>query len=72
MAEKTLNLKITGMTCDHCAESVLTAASAVPGAVAVDVSVARGTATIQYDDARAQPQDFIIVIDAEGYGATVA
>lgn len=70
MAEKTVNLKIEDMTCDHCVDTVMSAASAVPGALAVDVSLADNQATIRYDDKLATVDDFTSALDSAGYGAS--
>jgi copper chaperone len=38
----TLEILVTGMTCDHCARAVRTEVGALPGVSAVDVDVAAG------------------------------
>lgn len=69
MADNKLTLKVTGMTCDHCVETVLSALSAVPGAKFADVRIKENQAIIEYDDAVAKPQDFVVAVDEAGYGA---
>lgn len=69
MADNKLTLKVTGMTCDHCVETVLSALGAVPGAKFADVSIKENQATVEYDDAVAKPQDFVAAVDEAGYGA---
>jgi copper chaperone CopZ len=68
MAENKLTLKVTGMTGDHAAETVLSTLSAVPGAKFAEMSAKDGTATVEYDDSEASPQDFVEAIDAAGFG----
>jgi copper chaperone CopZ len=72
MAEKSIKLNISGMTCDHCADSVLTALHAVPGVVAAEVYMQPGYADVRYDDEKARPEDFTTAVKTEGYEATVA
>lgn len=69
MSDKKLLLKVTGMTCDHCVETVLTALSSVPGAKFADVSAKDSSAQVEYDSSRAQPNDFVKAVDAAGYSA---
>jgi copper chaperone len=42
----TLEILVTGMTCDHCARAVREEVSALPGVSAVDVDVAAGKVVI--------------------------
>lgn len=69
MSEKSLKLKVDGMTCDHCVETVLTALSSVPGVKFADVSVKEGSATVEYDDSQAKPEDFSSAVNEAGYSA---
>jgi len=39
-------VKVTGMTCGHCAASVREEIGAIPGVTTVDVDLATGTVTI--------------------------
>jgi copper chaperone CopZ len=42
----TLEILVTGMTCDHCARAVREEVGALPGVSAVDVDVAAGKVVI--------------------------
>jgi copper chaperone CopZ len=42
----TLEILVTGMTCDHCARAVRDEVGALPGVSAVDVDVAAGKVVI--------------------------
>jgi copper chaperone CopZ len=42
----TLEILVTGMTCDHCARAVRAEVGALPGVTAVDVDVATGKVVI--------------------------
>ncbi|MEC5217067.1 copper chaperone CopZ [Actimicrobium sp. GrIS 1.19] len=48
-------LKVTGMTCGGCSSSVTNALKLVHGVGDVRVSLADGTATVQYDASLASP-----------------
>lgn len=47
MAAQTIELDITGMTCDHCVRSVTNALKDVPGVSAVTVSLERKEAIVE-------------------------
>lgn len=64
----THELRVTGMTCDHCARTVEKALSRVPGVVSSSVSYGDGKARIEVQD----PMDrtaLIAAVRAKGYGA---
>lgn len=59
-------LKITGMTCGHCAQAVTKALQKVAGVTAVDLDLAQGRARVSGD----APQAALIrAVTDEGYGA---
>ncbi len=45
-SSSTLNLKVEGMTCNHCKMAVTKAVSAVPGVTSVDVDLSSGTVVV--------------------------
>ena len=55
MAEQRLALRITGMTCDGCADTVKRHLRREKGVLAVDVDWKAGRAEIEYDPATAEP-----------------
>ncbi|HJW08765.1 MAG TPA: cation transporter [Holophagaceae bacterium] len=59
-------LKITGMTCGHCARSVTEALQAVPGVVKAEVSLPKGEARVE---GAAELGALIAAVKEEGYGA---
>ena len=70
--EHTLNsvdLQITGMTCDHCARSAEGALNDVPG-VSASVSYAEGVARVRMAP-EVSPERLVKAIEAKGYGATL-
>lgn len=62
-------LKISGMTCGHCARAVTEALRAVPGVGAVQVNLDSNEAIVQGD---AAPGQLIAAVKVEGYGAQAA
>ena len=46
MSTDTFTVAVTGMTCDHCSNSVSAEVRAVAGVTAVDVDLATGTVTV--------------------------
>ena len=46
----TLELRVTGMTCDHCAHTVETALSAVAGVERASVAYGDGKASVEVQD----------------------
>ncbi len=60
-------LRITGMTCEHCAETVETALNALSG-VQAGVSFDEGIARVETADTQ-DTIDLVKVVEAKGYGA---
>ena len=69
MSTTTIELSVTGMTCDHCVNAVTNAVKEVAGVSAVEVRLAENAATVQGDiiDVAA----VIAAIAEEGYAAAV-
>ena len=60
-------IHVTGMTCDHCAQTVEKTLSAVPGVTAARVSYAEGTARVETHDG--VPESALAkAVAAKGYG----
>ena len=72
MAEKTLTLPVTGMTCANCVRSVERNAKKVDGVQDATVNFATEKATVVYDPKVASPQDVIARIEKAGYGVPTA
>jgi copper chaperone CopZ len=62
----TIEIKVTGMSCQHCVGAVTQALEGVPGVSAVQVDLESGAARVQGD---ADPQALIQSIRDAGYGA---
>ena len=61
-----MQLKITGMTCGHCATAVQEALAAVPGAGEVKVEYSSGLARIDGD---VNLEALLAAVQEEGYSA---
>jgi len=59
-------LKISGMTCAHCAQAVTRSLQAVPGVASVEVDLAQAMARVTGE---ADPARLIKAVQDEGYGA---
>jgi len=70
-AEKTVVLKIEGMTCGHCVMRVQKALDAAPGVDGANVDLASGTAEVRVG-AGTDPATLIGVVEAAGYTARAA
>jgi copper chaperone len=66
MAE--INIKIDGMSCQHCVMSVKKAVDAVEGRNSSEVSV--GSAKISYDDIKTDRDAFVKAVQDAGYKVT--
>lgn len=64
----THNLRVTGMTCEHCARSIETALSAMAGVTQAEVSYAAGSAQVE-TAADLSVSILVSAIKAAGYGA---
>ena len=62
----TIELKVTGMNCQHCVRAVKQALEAVPGVSATMVDLDAGTARIE---GAAAPADLMAAVTQAGYQA---
>ena len=70
--EVTIEIKVSGMTCQACAVSVQKSLEKVEGVKRADVSSDKGLATVVYDDAKANEQQLRDAIDKTGFKAQPA
>ena len=66
---KTIELTVTGMTCDHCVNAVTGAIEGVPGVQKAKVDLDASLATV--DAENADLKAIIAAIEEEGYEAAV-
>ena len=64
---ETVTLKISGMTCGGCVNSVRKVITALDGVSTVDVSLERAQATITFDPAQSKLADFKNAIQDAGF-----
>ena len=66
---ETINLKLQGMSCAACANSIEKSLSRVSGVSACNVNFALSQATVDYDDAKLQVDHLIAAVVDAGYQA---
>lgn len=64
----TTDLKIEGMTCEHCARAVRGALEGVPGVSRAEVNLLRGHASVEHE-ASVSVDAMAEAVDKEGYTA---
>jgi mercuric ion binding protein len=70
--EVTIEIKVSGMTCQACAVTLQKSLEKVEGVKRADVSSDKGLATVVYDDANANEQQLRDAIDKTGFKAQPA
>lgn len=65
---QTERLKVTGMTCGGCTSSVGHALKAINGVSNVEVSLAAGEASVQFDERLTSPEQLKLAVQRAGYG----
>jgi len=64
-----ITLKISGMSCGHCVARVEKALSELEGVATANVNLEKNTATIEYDESKTGPANFIKAVAEAGYKA---
>jgi len=64
---KKTTLKISGMTCGHCARRVTTALKELEGVESAEVDLAKGSALVAYDEARTDTAKMAGAVAEAGY-----
>jgi copper chaperone len=67
MAKETQNLKVQGMSCQHCVHAVTSSVSALSGVDSVEVSLEKSLVTVGFDPAKTSLQSITTAIEDEGY-----
>lgn len=65
---KTEHLIVTGMTCGGCVNSLTRALKAVTGVIDVNVLLATGETSVQYDENLASSDQLRLAVENAGYG----
>jgi len=63
----TVEFKVEGLHCDGCVKSVTRMLRGVAGVEKVDVSLAAGTASVQFDPAQAGLPEFKRAVERAGF-----
>ncbi len=63
----TLTLKVSGMSCMGCVNSVKNLVGALPGVTSVQVDLASGRVDVAHDPASATPEAIRAAIEGGGY-----
>jgi copper chaperone len=66
---ETIELKVEGMDCQGCVQSVTRMLNGVPGVQKVDVSLEQAQARVTYDPAKSGPAQLKRAIERAGYKA---
>jgi len=62
------HLTVTGMTCGGCVNSLTRALKAVAGVSDVNITLATGETSVQYDENLTSPEQLRTAVDNAGYG----
>ncbi len=71
-ALQTADLKITGMDCEVCAGVIQRKLLETPGVVKAEVRYPAGSATVQFDSGRTNPEKLIAAVNSTGYKASTS
>ena len=69
--KKQIILKITGMHCASCSDSVKNALKKVSGVTEASVSLEAATASVEYDSDKTAIADLLNAVKSAGFGAGV-
>ena len=66
-SSNTVHLRVGGMSCGGCVASVTRVLKALPGVAAVDVSLAQGVASVQFDPVQVGFPQFQSAVEGAGF-----
>lgn len=72
MANQTRIIKVDGMTCEKCVDSVHGAVVGMDGIQTVSVELPTNQATVSFDDSKTSAEKIASAINDAGFDATVA
>ena len=72
MANQTRIIKVDGMTCEKCVDSVHGATVGMDGVISIAVDLADNQAMVTFDDAKTSAEKIATAIDDAGFDASVA
>ena len=62
-----ITLKVSGMTCGHCKQSVNDALSNLEGVQSVEVNLDSGNVDVAYEDSLVSKAQLIEIVEDQGY-----
>ncbi|MBU6080437.1 MULTISPECIES: copper chaperone CopZ [Allobacillus] len=62
-----ITLKVSGMTCGHCKQSVNDALSNLEGVQSVEVNLDSGNVDVAYEDSLVSKEQLIEIVEDQGY-----
>jgi copper chaperone len=68
----TTRLKVSGMSCGHCRETVERTLKNQSGVRSAHVDLDGASAEVEYDESQVAPEQLIAAVSAEGYPAAFA
>jgi copper chaperone CopZ len=71
MATTTVHLRIEGMSCEHCVQTLQRELLGTDGVEAVTISLKDKAAMVQYNAAVIQPATLVTAVEEAGYQASV-
>lgn len=71
MDEKTITVKIEGMTCNHCVHAVQSALEEIDGISKAVVSLEKKSAVVSCDPDRITTDQIVDIIEEEGYSPSI-
>lgn len=72
MANQTRIIKVDGMTCEKCVDSVHGAVGNMDGVITITVELPTNQATVTFDDTKTSAEDIAEAINDSGFDAKVA
>jgi copper chaperone len=66
MANKTITIKVSGMTCGHCEKSVKSAITELDGVVETKVNLADGSAEVTFEDTKVSEAQIKLAVNETG------
>lgn len=65
----TIKLKVKGMSCGHCENSVIKAVTALDGVKSVTASAKKGVAQVTFDETKQTQENITKAVKMQGYEA---
>lgn len=69
---KTTRLKVSGMSCEHCADRVQKALASRNGVRNAAVHQQSGAAEVEFEETSVSPEQLIAAVEEAGYSAALA